>query len=205
MYRQSLIRTWQKTKINRILKTRRFNLIDQLSGNVFSKINKTPQKVLEIGCADGKDFVNFILNRNDINITGIDLIDYGLRGRNFDMVIGDAEQLHFPDKHFDFVVSFGVLEHIQPIEKLAGVIREIDRVGKKYIVMVPAINSIIEAHTGEFIWQLRDHNRKNPYAQLNYFSDEAWLQFLGFSGASIMRFPYMPLLKNDLFIYKTND
>jgi ubiquinone/menaquinone biosynthesis C-methylase UbiE len=114
----------------------------------------------------------------------------------------DAEHLDFEDKYFDIVVSFGLFEHIQPIEKLCKAISEVERVAKSYVICVPSIATVFEPHVMSFYWQLRSPKKKAPHNALNYCSDDAWLQFNGFSGAKITRFWYIPLLIQDTFIYK---
>ncbi len=77
------------------------------------------KKVLEVGCGIGKD-ARF-LTENGIDYSGLDYsfrtlelahkhFDFaGLRKR---FVNGDATSLPFPEKHFDLVMSIGVIHHI---------------------------------------------------------------------------------------------
>ncbi|UZE95162.1 class I SAM-dependent methyltransferase [Alkalimarinus alittae] len=160
------------------------------------------QRILEVGCANGKDFVQLCADNNEIEITGIDVDDYGLKQSNFSMIVSDAETIDFPDNYFDLTVSFGVLEHIQPIEKLARVIQEINRVSKKYVIVVPSVSTVIEPHSASLLWQLRSHEKKKSYSRLNYFSDEAWLQFEGFKDGKSKRFFHLPPVVSNLIIYK---
>jgi ubiquinone/menaquinone biosynthesis C-methylase UbiE len=190
-----------RIKLNKYLSQRRLRIINQLVSEELTKGGKY-QKILEVGCANGKDFVQLCADNHNIQITGIDVDDYGLRQSNFSMLVGDAEAIDFPDCHFDLTVSFGVLEHIQPIEKLAKVIREIDRVSKKYVIVVPSVSTLIEPHSASILWQLRSKEKKKPYSRLNYFSDEAWLQFEGFKMAKTTRFFHLPPLVSNLIIYK---
>jgi len=188
-------------EINKRLSKQRLSYVNDLVGCDLTDADKY-RSILEIGCANGKDFVQFCSKNRDVQITGVDIRDYGLRQDNFVMTVADAESLDFVDDNFDLTVSFGVLEHIQPIEKLCRVISEIERVSKSYVVIVPAVSSIVEPHAASLLWQLRDHNKKKHYPYLNYFSDEAWLQFEGFKGAQTKRFfHFFPFVSN-LVIYK---
>ena len=196
------IRPFYKRNLSDYFAKRRLHFINGLSGNFIFDIHPKQIKILEIGCNIGEDFIKHLNNRDDLEIYGLDLEDYGLRQKNFKMIVGDAVQIDFPNKFFDFAISLGVLEHIQPIEKLSEVITEINRVSKSFYHDVPAINTFVESHTNSFFWQLRDHNKKTPYGALNYFSDEAWLQFIGFHDAKVKRFSYIPFGKKDLIIYK---
>ncbi len=158
---------------------------------------------MDIGSSHGRDFLQFLANDPNYELHGMDLTDKRFEGTNFNLTIGDVEEIPFPDDHFDMIISMGTLEHIQPIEKLCRVIKEIDRAGKTFFIMVPAISTFWEPHVGEIYWQLRGHNKKTKYSNLNYFSDEAWLQFEGFNKAKVLRKYYIPLFKTDLWIYKT--
>ena len=199
---RKLVPFWHKTSLARRFKQRRLKFVDKLTGGKISAINDDgKKKILDVGCANGKDFMQFLTNRKDLELFGIDIEDLGFRSDNFKMIVQDAEHLDFPDNYFDITVSMGVLEHVQPIEKLSKVIKEIDRVSKSYFVMVPAISTLLEPHTGEFFWQLKDRNKKNHHPSLNYYSDDAWMQFEGFLEARTTRFSYLPLLKKDLWIY----
>jgi ubiquinone/menaquinone biosynthesis C-methylase UbiE len=192
---------WAHTGIFLNRKRRRVDVIIKL---MESKLLNSG-RILEIGCANGQDFVRLFRGRSDLEIYGMDLEDYHIQQDNFTLIQGDAEQINYPDKYFDVTVSIGVLEHIQPIEKLCRVISEIDRVSKSYCIIVPSIGTILEPHTAKIFWQIRDHNKKAiPYA-VNYFSDEAWLQFMGFHGASVHSFWYIPFVLKNLAIYKVEE
>jgi ubiquinone/menaquinone biosynthesis C-methylase UbiE len=161
------------------------------------------RKILDLGCSTGKDLVTFLRDREDIEIVGLDLRDYGLRQSNFHMVLGDAVEIPFPNSYFDVTVSIGVLEHIKPIEKLANVINEINRVSKSYAVVVPSVSSVIEPHFARVFWQLRDRSRKPVYpGTLIYMSDEAWLSFKGFKDAESRRFWHVPPFVSNLLIHR---
>ena len=197
------VKRWHKTKLSGYFKHKRFKrLLSFYLGN--NRALNTPLKVLDIGCGTGRDFLNFVLNNQAYELHGVDIAEHGILGNNFTFTQCDAESLPFPDMHFDLTVSFGVLEHIEPIEKLCRVIAEINRVSKAYYIIVPSIATPVEPHLGIPFWQLKDHNKKQKAQRINYFSDEAWLKFNGFSQALVKRQYYIPLLKQDLLIYKHN-
>ena len=191
---------WLKTSFSKFFKNRRKNLIEKIYGGFSNK----KLKILEVGCGSGKDFISFYDQNDQIEFTGVDLDDYGINQKNFKFLKLDAESLPFKDKEFDLVISLGLLEHIVPIEKLSKIIKEIDRVGKSYVMVVPAVNTILEPHTKGIFWQLKDHNKKKKYkhAPLNYFSDDVWPNFEGFAGAKVKRFWHIPFLVCDLIISK---
>ena len=172
-------------------------------GGGLSRHNSKTIRMLEVGCATGKDCIQFLNGREDIEIVGVDIQDYGLKQDNFSLKLADAESIPYPDNYFDITVSIGVLEHIVPIEKLSRVIKEIERVSKSFVVIVPSINTVIEPHIARFFWQLQNREKKPKYAgTLIYMSDEAWLAFEGFSGAKSCRYNHIPLFINNLVIYQ---
>lgn len=190
-----------KLQIHRYLARKRFGRISKLLNGELESNKEL--NILEVGCHNGRDFVSFLSNKPNIKITGIDLVDHGIDQSNFVYCDADAESIPFADNYFDIVVSIGVLEHIAPIEKLSQVIKEIDRVAKKHVIIVPSITTFIEPHTASFLWQLRQQSTKSKYSDnLNFMSDDAWLSFAGFSQSSIRRFWLIPLLISNTYIYR---
>jgi ubiquinone/menaquinone biosynthesis C-methylase UbiE len=192
-------------KIANYFKHRRVKEIDKLMhGQILNPIKNS--RILELGCGLGLDFIQFLPRAKEFSIYGLDLVDKGISAKNFNMIVGDAENIKFPDDYFDFLISIGVLEHIQPFEKLANVVTEIKRVSKSYCIIVPSIITLLEPHTQIVRWQLRDYQKKKQRnRKLNYFSDSNWLAFNGFKDANIKRFSYIPLFINNLIIYKYNN
>lgn len=179
--------------------TRRMNhvmdLILKAQGNSTGKI-----KVLDVGCATGRDFLTFARDETQFELYGMDNRDFSEAADGWSFVQGDAGSIDFPDNEFDVVVSIGVLEHIKPIMKLDKVSEEINRVGKNFIIIVPSNGTWLEPHRIQFNWQKRAPGHKMNDSNLFYYSDEAWLQFTGFSSGTTHRFSYIPGLINNLVI-----
>lgn len=188
------------------LKRRRLRIISDLAfgGMLFDPEWMRGKKVLDVGCANGKDFLQFLLPLEDVYLFGLDVRFQDYQAEQCRFIKADASAIPFDDKYFDLVVSIGMLEHIGPIEKLSQVIAEIDRVAKSFAVVVPSVSTMLEPHTVEPFWQLRDKGKKRPYSGLFYFSDETWLQFKGFASAKIRRFYYLPPLISDVVIYRSH-
>jgi 2-polyprenyl-3-methyl-5-hydroxy-6-metoxy-1,4-benzoquinol methylase len=198
-------KTLFKIGVQHKLSLRRLRWIDRRLGGQLLKTVGQNKTLLDIGCQRGKDLVTFLKDRQDLHIIGLDLKDYGLRQDNFSMVIGDASHLPFKSAAFDISTSIGVFEHITPIVKLARAIREIERVSTMFAVVVPSISTIIEPHTHHFFWQLKDRRKKRKYSgpgPLIHMSDEAWKAFIGFKHTQTKRYWHIPLLVNNLVIYK---
>lgn len=93
--------------------------------------DKAPQKVLFIGVGDGI-IPHFFKQKSVCDITTLDF-DIKLKPD----VVGDIRSLPFPDKSFDMVCAFEVLEHI-PFNDLAVALKEMARVTRKdAVISVP--------------------------------------------------------------------
>jgi SAM-dependent methyltransferase len=183
---------YRDTGISTRLRRARFDRVEEV-------LDLQPNdKVLEVGCARGIDFAQFALRK--YLYTGVDTADVD-RICDFEFRRLDARHLPWPDRHFDAVVSIGVLEHIQPMNVLCEVTSEIRRVGKRFCNIVPSSGTWMEPHTWSLFWHARDRRKKRPCEfELNYFSDEAWLQFPGFEKANSLRYWHAPGIQN-LMIY----
>jgi glycosyltransferase involved in cell wall biosynthesis len=88
--------------------------------------------VLDIGC--GRGFLTLHLLRNGVRVKGIDISEYAVShpmpGCEGALCKGDAMDLPYEDKSFDWAVSFSVLEHL-PEKDVPKAIREMSRVVRK--------------------------------------------------------------------------
>jgi len=132
--------------------------------------------------------------------------------------MGDGKNLSFEDNAFDLIVCVGVLEHIHPYEELERMAREIRRVGKSYVVVVPHLFTPIEPHFQLPFWQFYPNvfksflvkklslpgNPRNPegrFRKLNYFKKNEWQAL--FPGSSIISYNHIGFgLIRNLIIYR---
>ena len=191
-------------------KKNRYEKICQLVG-----LKKT-DTILNAGCGEGLTFEAF--NKKN-KIVGLDILPrQKIFQKNFSYVRGDAADMSmFQDRQFDVVVCIGVLEHIFPFKKLLKVAKEIQRVGKRYVVVVPHFYTPIEPHYQLPLWQhypdnlksfLIKHfsigyfkkNIKGEYTKLNYFDKKKWLSIL--PGSSVVSYNHIfkGLIKNYIII-----
>jgi ubiquinone/menaquinone biosynthesis C-methylase UbiE len=68
--------------------------------------------ILDIGCGVGRYVVPLV--RNGFRVVGADLSRQALTllGSNYERVVADIVQLPFPDRSFDAVTCYGVLQHL---------------------------------------------------------------------------------------------
>jgi ubiquinone/menaquinone biosynthesis C-methylase UbiE len=168
-------------------------------------------KILEIGCANGKDAIQFLDDSSKYELYGIDIVDGQIKQDNFTFVHCDAERIPYDDKFFDVVLSIGTLEHIESMDKLCRVIKEIARIAKSYVMVVPSVRTLVEPHTVGLLWPLRLHKKMiHKYTsiklKLNFFSEHTWSKFEGFHDADIKRSWYIfPFILNTMIYKKYSD
>jgi len=166
---------------------------------------KASDKILDLGCGEGLSFEAF--NREN-KIVGLDISPkQRVFQRNFSYLQGKAEDLgRLKDKEFDLVVCIGVLEHISSQEKLKKAADEIQRVGKKYLVVVPHLYTLLEPHYQLPFWQFYPdnfksflirhfsigHYKKNSegeFEKLNYLKKKKWQSL--FPGSIIISYNHL--------------
>lgn len=111
--------------------------------------NFAGKDLLEVGCGMGTDLLQFA--RGGANVTGLDYTPrsveisrrrfevYGVPGR---FVLGDAENLAFPDATFDVVYSNGVLHHTPDTQRAIDEVHRVLRPGGVAKVMLYNKSSI---------------------------------------------------------------
>ena len=105
--------------------------------------NYAGKQVLEVGCGIGTDLSQFA--KNGAIVTGIDLTESAIalakqrfKVMNLEgtLLVGDAENLPFPDNSFDLVYSFGVLHHTPDTQKAVDEIHRVLKPGGTAKVML---------------------------------------------------------------------
>lgn len=130
---------------------RHYFLLEQLKRNGV----KSNSNILEIGCGIGT-MTNLIaplvpkgcLTSTDISPKSIELAKKNnIKFKNINFIAADSTNLNFPNLHYDFIVLFDVLEHIQNefredfIKNIATVIED----NTKFLINVPAPHAHIHA------------------------------------------------------------
>ena len=70
-------------------------------------------RILEAGCGEGKDVLQFLTGRG-YELWAADILERALPWEDVSFVRADAAELPFADGEFDLVITVGLLEHIEP-------------------------------------------------------------------------------------------
>lgn len=124
-------------------------------------------KILDFGCGNGAQAALLSTIRPDLKIFGMDInfdqtVTRALRkGFNYESIVGDCMSPPFEENIFDYIFSFGVLEHVKSDSKF---IKEIYRIlkkgGKIFIFNLPRRYSIVELFLENFYKSLSFHKRR---------------------------------------------
>lgn len=105
-----------------------------------TKLLKTSDKILEIGCGTGS-IVNELSSKG-FDVTGTDIsqeaIAYGLnKYGDIKLAVQPAEQLPFAHESFDVVLSFDLFEHIAQVDKHVSEVYRVLVTGGYYLFQTP--------------------------------------------------------------------
>jgi ubiquinone/menaquinone biosynthesis C-methylase UbiE len=140
-------------------------------------------RVLDVGCAKGFFLHDLQSALPGIEIAGIDISSYAIENAietvKEKVSVGDARELQFEDKSFDFVMSINTVHNLNR-EDCAIALKEIQRVsGGKSFVTVDAYRNEIEKERME-AWNLTALTMmsvdewKEFFAEVGYNGDYYW-------------------------------
>ena len=147
---------------------------------------KAGDKILDIGCGKGFLLYEVSLLVSGVEIYGIDISDYAIANAKEEikdrLQIGSANQLPFPDDHFDLVYSITTLHNLHNYN-LDKSLREIERVGKKnkYICVESYRNEVEKMNL--LYWQVTCEAFCTPeewewwFKQTGYNGDHSFIFF----------------------------
>jgi SAM-dependent methyltransferase len=97
----------------------------------------SPQRVLEVGCGQGK-LADRVRREVTLEVIGLDQSEHMVeltRARGVEAVLGDVQDLPFADEAFDCVVAAWMLYHVPDIEQgLAEIRRVLEPAGRLVVV-----------------------------------------------------------------------
>lgn len=129
--------------------------------NICPKKNIT---ILDAACGDG--YGSRILARNGWKVYGIDKSAPTKKSNKVIFKNMKCENLIFPDKFFDYVVSFETVEHIKDYEKFLD---EIKRVTKTMAIISTPNSTFMKELLGKY------HTKANPAHVYEFGTEELYL------------------------------
>lgn len=98
----------------------------------------SPERVLDVGCCAGENYLPAMLASLGWDVYGIDIREFKLKHPNFHFVQEDIRNTSFPDSFFDWVYAVSTVEHIgiperygiteEDLEGDAKAVKEIERI-----------------------------------------------------------------------------
>jgi ubiquinone/menaquinone biosynthesis C-methylase UbiE len=147
---------------------------------------KAGDKILDIGCGKGFLLFDFTKVVPGIEVTGIDISEYAIRDSKEEirgrLQVGNATELPFTDKSFDFVFSLNAMHNLHCYD-LDKALREMQRVGKdhKYLCVESYRTEIEKANL--LYWQVTCEAFNTPeewewwFKQTGYTGDHSFIYF----------------------------
>ena len=137
---------------------------------------KSNSKVLDIGCGKGYLLHEMKLLIPDLDITGIDSSDYGLKNAKDEikpfLYKHKAEnKLPYADNEFDLVISLGALHNLR-LPELRAALSEMERVGKQSYLMLESYRNEKELFNLQ-CWALTAES---------FFDQKEWIWLYNFFG-----------------------
>jgi ubiquinone/menaquinone biosynthesis C-methylase UbiE len=161
-------------------------------------------RVLDVGCGDGLFAEVLFGGRAEVELAGVDtsleeLARAGRRGLYRHILLARAQQLPFPDNHFDVVLSNSVLEHIPHPENAVCEMRRVLKPGGVMVLTVPSVHladfffyTILLRKLGLAAWGRRYADFKNrSWKHYNLWSRSRWVAFLEGEGFAVERAEYI--------------
>jgi len=122
------------------------------------------RSILDIGCGDGFSTILFWDHSQCSSLIGVDAAPHAIevanankKDRPIQFIVGDAQNLPFPDNNFDLVLIQSMLHHV---DDPLGTIREAFRLAPEVLIHESNGNSLalkLRARTGHYH---REHNEK---------------------------------------------
>ncbi len=131
------------------------------------KLLKKNYKVLDLGCGTGYGTSLLAAKAKlvvgvDISREAIDFCNKKYQGWNIKFKIGDIQKLNYPDKYFDIICSFEVIEHLKNHTTFLDETRRVMKPSGSFVMSTP--NKIVHSPDGKI--QSKYHFREYTYNDL---------------------------------------
>ena len=143
-------------------------------------------KILDVGCGKGYFLYDFLKLVPSAEVHGIDISEYAIKNSKSEirenLVVGNANNLPWPDNYFDLIVSMNTLHNLYSFD-LESALMEIERVGNsnKYICVESYRNEKEKANL--LYWQVTCEAFNTPeewewwFEKTNYTGDYSFIYF----------------------------
>lgn len=107
--------------------------------------NKNQGLLLDIGCGTGS-FLEFMSQHTQFKVVGTEINKHNVAfikdNYSFPVYLGDLEQLKFPEKHFDVITLWDVIEHLPSPKTLLNRVHKILKPEGYLVIRVPNGDSL---------------------------------------------------------------
>jgi SAM-dependent methyltransferase len=160
----------------------RYHLLRDEVSKVAKVMGRSFGKVLDIGCGTG-DRLDVFRNKGfeTYGVETSDSANYAREHLNLDVSKGDLFSISFPDRFFDIVTLYNVLEHTHNPTKVCNEIHRILKDDGFLVIQVPNKNSL-QYHIFKKRWAAFDVPR-----DLYYFGTEIVRSLLGKVGFTVAK------------------
>ena len=143
-------------------------------------------KILDVGCGKGFLMFDILKVRSDLEIYGLDISSYAIENSKKEIrdniVLGNSNNLPWPDNYFDLVISITTLHNLYNFDLFKS-LKEIERVSRfyKYICVESYRNELEKANL--LYWQVTCEAFNTPkewewiFNQAGYTGDYSYIYF----------------------------
>ena len=143
-------------------------------------------KILDVGCGKGFLMFDILKVRSDLEIYGLDISRYAIENSKKEIreniVLGNSNNLPWPDNYFDLVISITTLHNLYNFDLFKS-LKEIERVSRfyKYICVESYRNELEKANL--LYWQVTCEAFNTPnewewiFNQTGYTGDYSYIYF----------------------------
>ena len=139
-------RTWKESSLEGYYKIEKYLVINKKLDKLFKKfLDKGEKKILEIGCAKGKQLIYFAREFGydiygvDYSLKGVELAEQNLNlaGVNGIILCEDIFRTSLKEESFDIVYSMGLIEHFENPEEIIDIHIKLLKKGGTFIISMP--------------------------------------------------------------------
>ena len=160
---------------------------EKVAKAMFERYDLPPNaKILDVGCGKGFLIFDMLKIRKDLDVYGLDISNYAIENAKEEIkekiVLGNSNNLPWPDNYFDLVISITTLHNLHNFDLFKS-LQEIERVGKshKYICVESYRNE--EEKANLLYWQVTCEAFNTPkewqwiFKQAGYEGDYSFIYF----------------------------